>query len=422
MLDTLDRVTAIPMALVRAPARAANSRAWRMWALAAAFYVVAIFHRMSLGVASLDAGHRFGVSTSAIALLSTVQLGLYLAMQIPAGLLADRLGPRRTLTLGLLAMGAGELLFAFSPTFGPAIAGRALVGAGDACMFLNVLRVAAEWLPRERYALATSFTGVCGALGQLLGTAPLAASLGRLGWTPTFAVSGVATAALAALAISRLQDRPDGAVPVRHAAILPTLVRAWRAPSIRHGLWVHFALNCPFVTLTGLWAYPYLVQGQGVAPGTAATLLAGAVVVFGVSAPALGALAGRLPARRGQLAGAVAVAGAAALALVLAWPGGHPPLALLALVLFLSGVSGATSMLAFDLAREGAPAAGGSAAGIVNIGGFGATIVAQAAIAVLISAHLDYRIALLPLLALMVAGALQANRHARPTNRYIPTA
>ena len=86
--------------------------------MAAAFYLVAIFHRMSLGVASLDASERFGVSTSAIALLSTVQLGVYLAMQIPAGLLADRLGPRRSLTLGLLAMGVGELLFAFSPALG----------------------------------------------------------------------------------------------------------------------------------------------------------------------------------------------------------------------------------------------------------------------------------------------------------------
>src|ERR1700761_6524937 len=122
-----------------------------MWALAAAFYTVAIFHRMSLGVASLDATQRFGVSTGAIALLSTVQLGCYLAMQIPAGLLADRVGPRRSLTLGLLAIGIGELAFAFSPTLGPAIAGRALVGAGDACMFLNVLRVAANWLPRRHY-------------------------------------------------------------------------------------------------------------------------------------------------------------------------------------------------------------------------------------------------------------------------------
>src|SRR3954469_24838071 len=297
--------------------RAAGSRGWRMWALAAAFYLVAIFHRMSLGVASLDASARFGVSTSAIALLSSVQLGLYLAMQIPAGLLADRLGPRRSLALGLLAIGAGELVFAFSASFSLALVGRAVVGVGDACMFLNVLRVAAQWLPRRRYALATALTGVCGSIGQLVGTAPLSAALGGLGWTPTFAGSGVLTAVLAMLAVNRLQDRPDGAPVTQQAAILPTLLRAWRAPAIRHGMWVHFALNSPFITLTGLWAFPYLVQGQGLAPGTAATLLAGAVIVFGVSAPLLGQVASRAPRLRGPVASAVAFATAAVLAVAL---------------------------------------------------------------------------------------------------------
>jgi hypothetical protein len=69
-------------------------------------------------------------------------------------------------------------------------------------------------------------------------------------------------------------------------------------------------------------------------------------------------------------------------------------------------------MLAFDLARE-APAAGGSASGIVNIGGFSAAIAAQAAIAALVGAGLDYRVALLPLLVLVAAGALQTLRHPR---------
>src|SRR3954453_2320937 len=111
-------MSATALALTLPARRLAGSRAWRMWALAAAFYLVAIFHRMSLGVASLDASHRFGVSTSAIAVLSTVQLAVYLLMQIPAGLLADRLGPRRSLALGLLAISVGELVFAISHSLG----------------------------------------------------------------------------------------------------------------------------------------------------------------------------------------------------------------------------------------------------------------------------------------------------------------
>jgi MFS family permease len=174
---------------------------------------------------------------------------------------------------------------------------------------------------------------------------------------------------------------------------------------------VHFALNCPFVTLTGLWAYPYLVDGQGVSHATAAAILTGAVIAFGLAAPALGALAGRMPAHRGAIASGVALSTAAALGVVLGWPGGHPPLALVVLMLVLAGVSGAASMLAFDLARDGAPNAGGSASGMVNIGGFGATILAQAAIGLLISANLGYRVALLPLLVLVALGALQTLRH-----------
>ncbi len=181
-----------------------------MWALAAAFYLVAIFHRMSLGVASIDASQRFGVSTSTIALLSTVQLGVYLVMQIPAGLLADRLGPRRSLTLGLLAMGVGELLFAFSPSIGLAIAGRALVGAGDACMFLNVLRVAAHWLPPRRYALAAALTAACGAFGQLLDDRAAERRAERDRLDADVRRAGVLTAVLAILAVNRLQDSRPG--------------------------------------------------------------------------------------------------------------------------------------------------------------------------------------------------------------------
>ena len=393
-----------------------------MWALAAAFYLVAIFHRMSLGVASIDAAERFGVTTSTIAVLSTVQLAMYLVFQIPAGLLADRIGPRRSLTLGLMAMGIGELLFAVSPSIELAVLGRALIGAGDACMFLNVLRVAAHWLPDRHYALAAALTAACGAFGQLLRRRRSQPRCPGIGWTPTFAASGILTAALALFAVSRIQDRPDApragrggglagrirTVAPAHPPIMPALKRAWRSPGTRHGLWVHFTLNAPFVTLTGLWAYPYLVEGQGIAPATAATMLAGTVIVFGVSAPLLGMLVGRRPHLRGALSSAVALTTATGLAALLGWPGGHPPLVLIAAVLAAAAFGGAASMLAFDLARAG----GGSASSMVNIGGFGAAIIGQAAIGILVSIHLDYRLALTPLLALAAWGAVQTVRHA----------
>ena len=83
-------------------------------------------------------------------------------------------------------------------------------------------------------------------------------------------------------------------------------------------------------------------------------------------------------------------------------------LVLIAAVLAAAAFGGAASMLAFDLARAG----GGSASSMVNIGGFGAAIIGQAAIGILVSIHLDYRLALTPLLALATWGAVQTVRHA----------
>ena len=183
--------------------------------LAASFYLVALFHRMSLGVASLDAQRRFDLAPGTIATLSALQLGLYLVMTIPAGLAADRIGPRRALAIGLVLMAAGETTFGLATSATPALAGRALVGVGDAFMFLSVLRLAQNWFPAHRYALLASLTGLAGAIGQIGTTVPLGLSLDGAGWTATFVTSGVVTALLrspacGASAIARPEPPPPG--------------------------------------------------------------------------------------------------------------------------------------------------------------------------------------------------------------------
>ena len=102
------------------------------------------------------------------------------------------------------------------------------------------------------------------------------------------------------------------------------------------------------------------------------------------------------------------------LAAALGWPGGHPPVALVALMLALSGDRAARPRCSPSTSRARRPAPAPSASGIVNLGGFSAAIVAQAAIAMLVGAGLDFRVALLPLLAIVGAGALQTLRHPRP--------
>src|SRR3954453_9953718 len=263
------------------PRRERPRSGWVVWGFAAGLYFVAVFHRMVLGVAALEAERRYHVGAGALSAFTAVQLGVYLAMQVPVGLAADRIGPRRSLAPGMAAIAVGEAVFALSGTLGAGLAGRALIGLGDAFVFVNVLRVAHTWFEPSRAALLTALTSLLGALGQLLTTVPAHLALDGLGWTATFAGAAAVTAVLAAGALGVVRDAPvrpeaaldpDAAAP-DHDPVLATLRAAWGQRRTRLGFWAHFGLMTPFVTMTALWGYPWLVEAQGISHATAPSWL-----------------------------------------------------------------------------------------------------------------------------------------------------
>src|SRR5690606_16853619 len=165
----------------------------------------------------LHAQERFDLGPALLSTLPVVQLAIYVLLQIPSGLLADRLGPRRSLVISLGVMAAGTVLFALAPDARTAVAGRVLIGAGDSLVFLNVIRVAALWFPRRQYSLVSALTGLAGGLGQLVSAAPLSALLNGFGWEVSFLGAGAVNLLVGALVLLLLQDRPDGRRAPSHA-------------------------------------------------------------------------------------------------------------------------------------------------------------------------------------------------------------
>jgi len=406
-----------------------------VWGFAAGLYFVAVFHRMVLGVAAFEAERRYHVGAGALSAFTAVQLGVYLALQVPVGLAADRIGPRRSLAAGMAAIAVGEAIFALSGTLAAGLSGRALIGMGDAFVFVNVLRVAHTWFEPARAALLTALTSLVGALGQLLTTVPAHLALDGLGWTATFAGAAGVTALLAAGALGVVRDSPGAAPDAAPAAgsapsagqdaMLATLRGAWAQRRTRLGFWAHFGLMTPFVTMTALWGYPWLVEAQGLSHQTAATWLAVAVVTLAVSAPFVGRLGGRGPRMQVRMALVTGSLLVVAWAAVLGWPGAHPPHALILAALAVSGVGSAVSVVGFMLARAGNPAhMAGSATGLVNCGGFSAGSIAILAAGVLI-AHdgrtaVAFQHALLPMLAFSALSVAQVVRLARGGTRAAP--
>jgi MFS family permease len=376
---------------------------------------------MVLGVAAFEAERRYGVGAGALSAFTALQLGVYLAMQVPVGLAADRIGPRRSLATGMAAIAAGEAIFALSGTLAVGLAGRALIGLGDAFVFVNVLRVAHTWFPPARAALLTGLTSLVGALGQLLTTVPAHLALDGLGWTATFAGAAALTALLAAGALGVVRDAPDAPDARRPGPAEPappvvaTVRAAWGQPRTRLGFWAHFGLMTPFVTMTALWGYPWLVEAQGVPRQTAASWLALAVAATAASAPVVGRLGSRGPAIQLRMAIVTGALLVLAWATVLGWPGARPPHPVIVAALAISGVGSAVSVVGFMLARAGNPAhMAGSATGLVNCGGFLAGSTAILLAGVLLGdggrTATAFQHALLPMLAFSALSVTQLAR------------
>ncbi|MFE6489679.1 nitrate/nitrite transporter, partial [Streptomyces sp. NPDC057757] len=362
-------------------------------------YVLAVIHRTSLGVAGLDAAERFGIGASALSTFSILQVLVYAAMQVPVGLLVDRVGPRRVLLLGVLLLSTGQLAFAFSSSFAPALASRAVLGCGDAMTFISVLRIAARWFPAAKNPFVAQLTGLAGMGGNLVTTVVLAQALHSEGWTPTFtaiALLGVAVFALVALflkeapAAVRPVDPPLGTpvgTPVARPKVRRQIQDCWREPGTRLGLWIHFTTQFPGNAFGLLWGMPYLIEAQGMTRGEAGGLL----TLLVLANMACGFLFGRLLSRtaRTRMPIVLTVIATTALgwALVLAWPGGHPPMWLLVGIILVMGSNGPASLVGLDYARTRNPAERlGTASGIVNMGGFIGTMITLFGIGVLLDA------------------------------------
>jgi MFS family permease len=355
-----------------------SRRAWLVWSVGVTAYCIAVFHRASLGVAGVQAQERFGATAAVLSLFVVLQLAVYAGLQVPVGVLLDRLGPRRLVAAGAAIMGAGQIVLAESHSVGLAVLGRVLVGAGDAMTFTSVLRLVAAWFPPRRVPVVTQLTGLLGQAGQIAAAYPLVALLHSAGWTPSFLAAGIAGLVVSGLVAVTLRDEPPDAPSARarvtRAAMRTHVGDAWREPGTRLGLWTHFVTQFSATVFALLWGYPFLVEGEGRTPHEAGLLLTILVVVAIGFGPVLGRLVGRWPYRRSIPTLSIVGATVATWTLVLAWPG-RAPLVVLVLLVVVLATNGPGSMVGFDYARTENPSARiGSATGIVNVGGFVASL------------------------------------------------
>src|SRR5688572_19986779 len=125
-----------------------------------------------------DLGLTFG-QAGTLAAVSTL---VYAAMQIPTGMLADRVGPRRLFTLGLLGTNLTAMLFAVVGDYSTLLLVQAASGVFRALIFTPGLLLIRDQFPRDRQATAMGLFVAAGFSSNILLNLLGPVLVGPLGW------------------------------------------------------------------------------------------------------------------------------------------------------------------------------------------------------------------------------------------------
>ena len=176
---------------------AQRRRRWLALGVVALAYVLSFFQRFAPAGIAQDLAASFQTSAASLGVLAATYFYVYTVMQVPTGMLADTLGPRRILMLGGVIGGAGSVLFGMAPTLDIALAGRTLIGLGVSVTFIAMLKLIAVWFEENRFATLVGVCMLIGNLGSVLAGAPLSSLAQATGWRGVFIGVGVVSLVLA---------------------------------------------------------------------------------------------------------------------------------------------------------------------------------------------------------------------------------
>lgn len=334
-----------------------------MLALGAAclFFGYGFVLRVSPSVMVAELMREFDVGAAILGNLSAFYLYIYAGLQIPIGVLMDRVGPRRLMTVAAVAVGAGTLLFATSETLNSAYAGRFLIGLGCAFSWPGLLAVISQWFPM-RFAFLAGIGQITGMAGAVLGQAPLATAVGLHGWRGsmmTLAGVGVLMAAMIWMVV-RDRHHPDSRAMSFTAALRQVMANRQTWLAAVFGM----AMTGPILAFGGLWGVPYLSTTYALDRTAAAGLVSLLFIGSGVGALVLGGWSDRIGKRKPVMwtAGVVCML---TLFAVIYIP--NLPRPILSVLIFGIGFGGSGLLFAFATGREHNTAGtSGTAIGIVN--------------------------------------------------------
>ncbi len=269
-------------------------------------YVLVFFHRLSPAVMAVDIMKDFNAGGTLMGILASAYFYPYAIMQIPAGLLSDGWGPRRSVTAFLIIAAAGSIVLGLADNVGVAIAARAVVGLGVAMVFVPTMKILTNWFEEKQFVRMTGVMISLGGVGAYTAATPLALLSEALTWRGSMIVIGLVTILVAIAVWLLVRDTPEekGYPPVKNVSE--------PVPGFKPvGLWEGMMMVCKSskfwpmaicfffsaavsLTIMGLWGGPFLMHVYDMSRAQAGGILSMMAIGLIVGAPIMSWISGKL--------------------------------------------------------------------------------------------------------------------------------
>ena len=353
----------------------------KQFALAAvvAAYMLSFFHRFAPAGIAQDLAAAFSTNATSLGALAATYFYVYTLMQVPTGILADTLGPKRLLIGGALVAAAGSVAFGFAGSLDAALIGRTLIGLGVSVTFIAMLKLIAVWYDERRFASLVGLAMLLGNFGSVLAGSPLTAFAQAFGWRSVFFLAaGLSLLTALACWLTIDEKKAEKRLAFDRTVILGGLAQVLKNRATWPALLANFGIAGSFFAFAGLWATPYLGTVHGLSRVAASNHLSLYFGGFALGCFMIGTISDRLGRRKPVLIGGAL----AYLAFWALWLSALPLPPAATYVLFaLMGLATSSFSLTWACAKEvNPPQLSGISTSVVNMGGFLAGALLQPAI------------------------------------------
>lgn len=344
-------------------------QAFFIFFLAASFYLYEFILQVAPSVMAQPMMKTFQISAEGFGVISAFYFYAYAPMQLPAGVLFDRYGPRKLMTVALMICAAGSFFFASTDSVVTASMGRFLIGIGSAFSFIGVLVLISRWFPPEHFALLAGIAQLMSSIGAMFGEMPLASLVEKVGWRQASFILAMVGFFLALLLWTFIRDFPNKPTQTMPARRLRDEGKRFIDVCGKSYTWLTglyaFSIWTPIAVFAALWGVPFLVEKYQISVVVASGLCSMCWLGIGLGSPFLGWLSDKLESRRIAL-GISAFLGLCATLILLYLPG--VPLAWMYLVLFILGLGASGQTVSFAVVKDNnPPQLVGTASGFNNL-------------------------------------------------------